>query len=479
MNIFTAPLSERYRKYVSFNTYVPNVAISNVLLWSAIIISYCIVNAPKDKLLGALTKLLSIFKEYLNVTSLQNSILYQILIPLKSLLFSVSFLIIISPLIIDLFNSKSVWKKIKIRYLACVALIIFIILSLLVFPYSYPEGLNSNVYGLSGMGVEYGRMTRDPFSENTGWYYRRILKPFIAYFLQFRGFFLYYIFSLVNTYLLIWITLIFFEARKYFRYLDNPQKQWTASSLSPTQKFLFYLSLATSSYIMVDFIWVGYVDQISFILILLMAIIPMSSQGRMSVIALCLLNHESSLFALVPLIIFCFPKKEIFQALLAIAFYLLIWFATRGSMANALATHSEVSVFKIFLENWQLGMIGIFFSYKLLWLVFALLSYFLLMKKESMLFLSLLSMILFPIALVGFAFDTTRNVGFGFLGILISLDIWLQENQDFPKWLYLTISALLYINLLIPIHSIIVDYPPSLQDYPYRGLYQIIHSIFL
>ncbi|BAG00545.1 unknown protein [Microcystis aeruginosa NIES-843] len=113
----------------------------------------------------------------------------------------------------------------------------------------------------------------------------------------------------------------------------------------------------------------------------------------MSVIALCLLNHESSLFALVPLIIFCFPKKEIFQALLAILFYLLIWFATRGSMANALATHSEVSVFKIFLENWQLGMMGIFFSYKLLWLVFALLSYFLLIKKENMLFLSLLSMI--------------------------------------------------------------------------------------
>ncbi|BAG00719.1 unknown protein [Microcystis aeruginosa NIES-843] len=62
---------------------------------------------------------------------------------------------------------------------------------------------------------------------------------------------------------------------------------------------------------------------------------------------------------------------------------------------------------------------------------------------------------------------------------MISLDIWLQENQDFPKWLYLTISTLLYINLIIPIHSIIVDYPPSLQDYPYRGLYQIIHSIFL
>ena len=262
----------------------------------------------------------------------------------------------------------------------------------------------------------------------------------------------------------------------------NPVKG-KKKALKPKAFFLYYVSLATSSFILTDFLWPGYVDQLSFIFILLMACIPMSCQARLGVIALCMVNHESSAFALIPIILFCFPKRESFKALLIIFLYLVIWFASHGSINQALAVHSgsgsTMSVLQGLFEDYGIALAGVFSSYKLLWFIFLYVVWTLWCQKDKSTLLAVVSMTLFPIFLTAIAWDTTRGVNYGFLGILIAFAILIDDYDKSPRQSHRLVFTSIYANILIPSYPVILSRPASVLTYPYPGLYQLIHSFFL
>jgi hypothetical protein len=191
-----------------------------------------------------------------------------------------------------------------------------------------------------------------------------------------------------------------------------------------------------------------------------------------------MLNHEASSFLLFPVIIFCFPKREISKALLVLAFYFGIWFATNElSIRNALSVHSSESILITLTKNYGFALTGIFLAYKLFWLVSIYSLWRLWQEKDRAVFLAILSIILMPLCLVVIMFDTTRAVSYGFLGMLIALAIFLEDFLSSPQRESRWLLAAIYVNIIIPSYPIMVSLKSTLLDYPYRGFYQQIHRL--
>jgi hypothetical protein len=477
-------LSDRYSRFIAFKNTEIQEFIPQKLLWAAVIVILLIPHAPKDKVGGAIFKIVQFLSTRLwdleKPKKLADFVLYNFAIPLKGFCFLLAFLILAYLIGRCIYRAKSFWNELGIKRIAILSLVIFLVLSLFVFPYSYPGGLNPHRLGTSGLGNDYGHMSLNPFAENTGWHYRRILKPAIAHFIQMDGVFLYYLFSLLCTYILIFMTLTFIESKIW---IDCHKDRKTKRILNPKLRFLVYVSVATSSYIMTDFLWPGYVEQLTFILILLMACIPMNHQARLAAVALCMANHEASGFALIPIIFFCFPRREINQALFVIILYFGIWLASYGlNFYNLLSAHSVVnnkeSITQLLINSPGLAIAGTFFSYKLFWIIFLYVVWMLWHQKDRLTAVAILSIVLIPTFLIFVAADTTRVAGFGILGMLIILCILIDEYSQSPKPSHRLAFTSIYANIIIPSYPVIFDYPPSLLTYPYRGLYQLIHSVF-
>ena len=205
MDFCTFKPSDRYKKLILFKSSTEKELIPQKIFWLAVIVIFSIVQLPKDRLYNFITKILlsfpaTLFKTLFNKDDPQHiaarymagGIINKLVIPLKEFLFLIAFVIIISPLVRAIWRERHFWKKFKIKEVTVSAFGVFLILSILVFP----GGLNSSKFGLLGMGIAYGRMSLNPFAENTGWYYRRLLKPAIAHFINLDGSIGYYIFSL-------------------------------------------------------------------------------------------------------------------------------------------------------------------------------------------------------------------------------------------------------------------------------------------
>jgi hypothetical protein len=447
--------SKRYKHYIVFKKFQGKKDINSNLFWTAVIVIFSIANLPKDRCHNFVTTVLnglpnSLFiklfakddPQQIAAQYLAGGIVNKFIITLKEILFLLAFLILAYPILKSLVRSRSFWSNLEIKKNAIAALTIFLILSLLVFPGGL-RASGSSGWGLLAMGDSYGRMSLNPFAENTGWYYRRLLKPAIAHFIHLDGLILYYWFSLLLTYIFIFLVVTFLES-KVLGY--KTAGETSRKPLNPNLRLLCYVSVATSSFLITDFLWPGYGEHLSFILILLMACIEMNHQARLAVVALCMVNHEATVFALVPIILFCFPKSEIKKALFLIFMYFAIWLASYGLHLNsALATHTifrkkEISTLQLLIDNWQLAWAGIFFSYKLFWIVFISVASMLYLEKQNKMLFSITAMILFPVLTLPIATDTTRLMGLGFLGILISLSFLINEYKK---------TAILILNIKI------------------------------
>ncbi len=483
--------SDIYTLYVQFQTSKTKNIIPYYIFLLAAIIAFLVANFPSDRTSSFLSEtfknrlflkslLTNIFTEYGSKPSDYNNIGSNLISSIKNFLFFIAFLILAYPILISLSKSKLFWHKLGLKKIALSALGIFLVLSLLAFPYGYPYGLNSHPSGLSGIGKDYGKMSLAPFAANNELIYRRLLKPALAHFIQMDGYILYYLFSLICTYILIFMTIGFIESKILG---SNTFEENKRKSLSSTVKFFVYLSVMTSSYMMVNFQWPGYPDQLAFILILVMACIPMTRQGRLGTIALCLLTHDGITFALIPIILFCFPQREKSRALLLVALFYAIWFASYGfNLHQGLAAHQAVggeqSNWQVLNKNRGLALAGVFFSYKLFWLVFLYTVGRLWFQKDKATLVAIVSIILFPAFIILLAWDTSRLMGFGFFGMLIALGILIHEYRKLPAKHSYLLMQIMYVNILIPSSNILLVYQDSLSNYPYPGLYMLIHRIF-
>ncbi|NJK67495.1 MAG: hypothetical protein HC941_14060 [Microcoleus sp. SU_5_3] len=475
-------LTDRYQKYVSFNNSLEADIVPQKYFWTAIVIVFAVANTSVDRI----HKLIFIVLQNLPVKGIENSLIkYEVekaeigihyIISIKGFLFFVAFLALACPIIVSVMRSPSFWHKLGIKRIAVAAVYFFLALSLLAFPYSYPYGLNAHPSGLSGLGLSYGKMSLSPFAESYEIVARRLLKPAIAYFIQMQGNLLYYLFSLICIYILIFMTLVFLESK-----ISSKHRIGENKLIIYTRKFWVYLSVMTSSYMMVCFQWPGYPENISFILILLAACLPMSRQARLGIVALCMVNHDGSAFALIPIILFCFPKQERIPALFTVVLFYGIWFFSHGlNLHKGLASHVVVgnhSNWSLLTKNPGLAVAGVFFAYKLLWFLLLYATQRLWSQGEREIALAIASITLFSLVMLLLAWDTTRLTGFGFLGMLIALVVVANDYSQLVISQRQILLAIVSANIIIPSYNILLEIPDSLFHYPYLGIYKAIEQI--
>ncbi len=486
-----------YSPSVLFDISEDREVIPQKLFWIAAFIAFLIANAPPKRISPLIAGVLQLIPEKLtrgllpqnqDIVQISNQIVSLIVVPIKKLFFFLAFLVIAYPIVRAVFKSAPFWHKLGLKRTALSALFLFLLLSLITFPYANPHGPHQGQYGLSGMGIDYGRMSMAPFAEDDGALYSRLLKPAIANFIQMDGYVRYYLFSLVCTYLLVFLTLVFLESKIFLNATNGGDQGQT---LRPKARWVVYLSIMTSAFILVSFQQPGKVEHLVFILILLMVCIPMTSQARLGSITLSTLSHDGSAIALLPVILFCFPKEEKLNALLIMALFYGLMLASYGfNFSEGLQGHgsmvNEGSVWTIVIQYPAYFLAGLFFSYKLFWLVFLYVLWMLWLQKHKVTMAALTAITLFPIGLCLIAWDTTRVNGVGFLGVLIGLVILMKNFQELPRLHYQLLLLAIYINLFIPTYNVVL-WPPvqggppiwlnSLSDYSYPGLYMLVNSI--
>lgn len=484
----TTQLSEPYEHHQLFHTLESQERFPQKLLWIAISVAFVIANVPAARISAAVLRILQLLPEGLATGLLPLSsdlrlaseqITRHAFVPLKELLFLLSLLIITYPIAQCISKSREYWHQLKLKRMAVTALALFCAMGIFVFPYSYPRGVNSHASGLGGNGQLFAEMSVTPFQENDPMFYKRLLKPAIAHFLHLDGYLRYYLFSLFCTYIFILLLVVFWETRLAPAGIDADNIRSPHSPL----KWLIYLSVMTSSFVLTDFQWPGYSDHISYILVLLAASMPMTAQARLATLALCVLNHDGIALALAPIVLFCFPKKERAKAFIAVTLFYAIVTASYGfSIEQGLQAQQTVSdsgtgaVWQSALRDPAFFLASLFFTYKLLWIVPALAVAMLWNRKHKATLIALVVITFFPVLLTLVAWDTTRVAGFGWLGVLLALGFLAREYAQRPRSFQFALLLLLSVNLVIPSYNVVLGYTDSFAGYPYRGLYALTDS---
>ncbi|MCP2729655.1 hypothetical protein [Limnofasciculus baicalensis] len=466
----------RYKQYILFQNSDNKDILHPYIFWSSVATIYLVANAPKNRILLVANHLVKswpnpdqylpyLVMKKIGINNSSDLIVQLGIIPLKELLFFVAMLLLFLPIFRAINREKRLIVNNNFSRILIASLLIFITLAILVFPYRYP-------LGSGGMGVHYGIHSSDPFAQNAGWYYRRLLMVAVAHFIQMDGPILYYLFSLFCTYILIFMSLSFIESKLLTYNLLNQIESIANYKII----FICYLSLATSSFIIFNFQTPGYTEQFFFILLLIAASIPMTRQERLSIVALSLATHEVSIFVFIPIIFICFPGREIGKCLAVIALYFAIWLAGNGlNLTKAVALQSQVkehSGLYYWVENPLLGLGGLFFAYKLILLIVLYVLWKLWRNGERKLVIALTTIILFPAITIIPSVDTSRMMGMGFLGVLICFSILINEwhSLKINKNIVLAIAS---VNIIFPSYNVLL----YIGFQCYSGLYHLIRII--
>jgi hypothetical protein len=451
------------------------------LFWISVSVAFLSANTPPQVINAICVRLMQLFGygsgELRKLEQTADTFVNNVLLPVEEALFLACLFVVGYPVIKSLPKATEIVRTANVRRIVGFAVSLAIGLSILVFPYSYPSGLNSHASGVAGLGRDFARMSGALFQELDPMVHKRMLKPALAHFMHSHGYIAYYLFSLVLTFVLICLIVAFIESRFPPGATAGHDRPLTYSGV----RWLAYLSFLTSSFMMVDFLWPGYSDNLSYILMLLIVLLPMSPQCRLATVALSVLNHDGIALALIPLILFAFPRKEKLRSLIVIGifygimiasfgFSLVSWFQAQGSLDPSGTVWARMA------QHPGLFLAGLFFTYKVFWLLLIPITLMLWRTKNRATLSLLLSMTLFPVALTTFGWDTTRVAGFGWLGMALAFGLLLKESLRLPRMYQYSAITLLCINLLIPSYNVVTYYDDSLSAYPYRGLYSLIDS---
>jgi hypothetical protein len=382
----------------------------------------------------------------------QERLLAQVWIPLKGIAFRLSVLLLALPFAQAVYRFFRTLEAEQIRQALRLSIPVFLMVGLLSFPYQDGSGLSS-------MGYDYGVISAAPFAVKSGFFYRRLLVPGLAYVLGFSGVYGYYLFALGMTWSLIFLTALALQrwlatdAEGTFTPTENSDNQWVA---------LAVLSAATLSYIAFHYQFPGYTEQFGHAIILLLALVPMRSQARWAGIALGLATHDLMLFVLFPIIVFFFrPVKERVVALAIMGLYVFLWLAAYGFRPLAVVkVHTDlapaVNPIEIFLHEGRWVTIGTLAAQKVFWVLFVWAVIHLLRRRQLYAALALASVTLTPLVTLVVATDTSRLAGLGFLGVLLALTILWRSLAS--GWQRSLLRALLVLNLLLPSIYVAANY---------------------
>ncbi len=309
---------------------------------------------------------------------------------------------------------------------------------------------------LRSLGDSYARLSLSPFDEPFGIFYRRLLMAGLANTVGLSGYVLYLLFSILLTVVLVYLVLSFF------------QKNGVRLSIQTL------LSLFTSSFVLYGFEMPGYPDQLAMIFLLLMILLPESPYGRLSLVALSLATHETSMLMILPVAFVTFTKRERYGLIWLVAAYALLAVAgLRFDVVRLFTTHAYFDVtgnsaWDYLITHPLLAMAGILVAFKLFWIVGCVAAIKAWRNAERSVAWSILTPMLLPLVIIPFAVDTSRFAGFGFLGLLVALQYVVEREVLKPK----ALNTIAIVNLILP--SVYVGLNSGVQMFP--GLYHVVYG---
>jgi hypothetical protein len=305
---------------------------------------------------------------------------------------------------------------------------------------------------LLSQGELYGNITVSPFSQDTGWYYRRLLVPALSYYLQFRGPTLYTVFTYGMSLLMIYVMLVWLRAH----------------DIKPDP--LQALSIFSCGFVAFQYQYPGYCEQMVVILAFLSLLLPLGYLGRAAVLVLMLLTHEGSAFFIgVPLIVGLWKREEIPYFIPYFIMYGFFWMMNYDFNVSALFVGhlkvGEVTAWQTFVSQpgfFRYTFLALFFSEKILWLFVPFAAYYLFTERRSEELAGMLIMVFFPF-LFFWGIDSSKFFGWSFIGILLAT-VYCRPRMPDPLF-----NTILLVNLILPSLYVGTNIGPILP----RGLYAL------
>jgi len=295
-----------------------------------------------------------------------------------------------------------------------------------------------------------------PFDQQGDTFSRRLLMPALANLFLLRGEPLDYVFSALLLYVFLMILSL-----------------WnTKNTALPLWQFI---SLCTSSFVMLHFQILGSPNLLFYIFYLLVMFENVSQKSKLTLLVLALLTHESSVLIGFLLGYRYLTRKGILSYLLVVLIYTGVWvISSRGGlsvMVNA-GSVGDVSGFEYFQRYPIREILGVFISYKILWVIF-LWAIVLGLKSRSytdVIFIVL--SISIGISMTFIAVDTSRIMGQIFPALLVSLKIIYDKVVIVDK--EHALAGIFASNLLVP--SIYVGLIGGVFTWP--GIYGWMYDLF-
>jgi hypothetical protein len=302
----------------------------------------------------------------------------------------------------------------------------FLAMSLLIIP-----------QGLQGLGQEYGSQSILIFDRaSTVASYQRFLMPALGYITFLRGSVFFFIFSLACTFGLIYLT------HTWFTNNNIHVPIWG------------FISILTSSFVAAQYQLPGYPDSLVFIFLLIIAIFPISDLSKLTLIVLSIAAHEASVILYGFFAPFLFGKERLAKPYGLLGLYMFIWLGSnRFSLTELMNSRPQPSTtvnmtsIEWLLNNPVREILGIFFAYKLLWLLIIWAVILLLKKRNFRMAIQVIALLVAGIVMTLFAIDTSRLIGWSFYALLFSIGTLYQENKSSSQKIA---KAIFLVNLLIP-----------------------------
>jgi hypothetical protein len=279
------------------------------------------------------------------------------------------------------------------------------------------------------MGYGYAEMSVHPFDMPIGWYYKRLLMPALAYIFGFRDIHLYFIFSMLISFLLtlaVWQTI---------------KKQLPGVSFP--LRLLIFFSVCSLEFVSYHFFFPGYVDSLLSILILLIYFYDFPDTSKVILFVLALATHELSVFLFLPFIAFRCPPVHKMICAVVIFLYCVLYLASYNFKIHDLFLVHRVGGYTILQwikGNWLIFLCGVLISFKLFWIFL-----FYGIKESNPAQKNVLTGILlsgFSCCFLGV--DTSRLMAFAFPALLFSIPVVINK---IPRYLFIAIMA---VNTIIP-----------------------------
>jgi hypothetical protein len=385
--------------------------------WVCTGVLFLVIFATNQRILGWLD-----LKPTLQLFGTRVSTINEIIAPVRGIAFLLALATLLRPLFHDL---RSGYQQLA-RPSLWTALFAFLVLAVLLVP-----------QGLRGLGQEYGSQSLLVFTKTgTVASYQRFLMPALAYVAFLRGSIFFFIFSLGCTLGLIHLTHLWLVNNRI---------------LLP---FWDLVSVLTCSFVAAQFQIPGYPDGLVFILFLLLVMIPLSDVSKLSLVVLSLSAHEASLLLYGVLGVFHFTKSRLAKLYAVLAIYVLIWMGSEGFDLAALVNHRPQPSATADLTSlqWLQGnpireVMGIFFAYKLLWILIVWAVVLLVAKRDFRSSTQIILLLATGAAMTFLAVDTSRLMGWSFYGLLLSLKVIHEAGQPRIGRMAIAIYA---ANLLVP-----------------------------